>query len=109
MTRRIGRTDTNQTEIVNALRGIGAFVQFTHTIGNGAPDIFVLFRGRWTPIEIKYSGGKLTDDEREWWEAAGYDEPIIARSDQDALRIICGDPLGLFPRVDNEQLVPETR
>lgn len=86
MPRRIGKVDSNQTQIVKALRELGAFVLLTHTLGKGAPDIFVRWRGRWTPLEIKSIGGQLTDDEREWWDAAGYDEPLIAHDEYEAMK-----------------------
>lgn len=72
--RRAARIDTNQPEIVQALRAIGASVAPTHMIGRGFPDIVVGFRGLNFLIEIK-DGSKppskrqLTPDEQEWHEA----------------------------------------
>jgi hypothetical protein len=68
--RRHGRTDANQTEIVAALRGIGAHVQSLADVGKGCPDLLVSFRGAWFVLKLKSPGGKLTDDERDWHNAA---------------------------------------
>lgn len=63
----IRRVDKNQTEIVNALRGIGATVQPIHTVGRGCPDLIVGFKGENYLLEVKNgSKSKLTPDELEW-------------------------------------------
>ena len=69
--RRNAKVDTNQPEIVMALRAIGATVEPTHMIGRGFPDIVVGFRGLNYLLEIKDgdkvpSKRKLTDDETKW-------------------------------------------
>lgn len=63
---RHGRTDANQTEIVRALRDVGAFVQSLADLGRGVPDLLVGFHGRWFVLEVKTPGGKLTPDETDW-------------------------------------------
>lgn len=68
--RRHGRIDETQTEIVRALRGIGAFVQSLADVGNGCPDLLVSFRGKWFVFEVKSPGGKLTPDEARWHNEA---------------------------------------
>ena len=65
------RTDRNQSEIVEALRAIGATVQHLHEVGHGCPDIAVGYRGKNTFLEIKDwqqapSKRRLTPDEQEW-------------------------------------------
>jgi len=60
------RTDSNQAEIVAALRHVGASVQDLHEVGKGCPDILVGYRGRNYLIEIKAPGGRLNKREREW-------------------------------------------
>ncbi len=72
--RRNARIDTNQPEIVKALRAIGASVTHTHMIGRGFPDIVVGFRGVNTLMEIKDgnkppSKRRLTPDEADWHES----------------------------------------
>lgn len=81
------RVDTNQAEIVAALRGVGARVQLLHTVGNGCPDALVGFRGQLHLLEIKTPTGRLTPDECAWhldWQ--GYVH--VVRSPEQALRVI---------------------
>jgi len=67
--KKYGKTDANQTDIVEKLRRIpGITVASTASLGNGFPDIVVGFRGRSHLIEIKdgaktASRRKLTPDE----------------------------------------------
>lgn len=66
--RKRGRTDDNQTEIMNALRRVGAGVQSTANIGDGFADLVVGFRGVNYLLEVKDgtkppSKRKLTDQE----------------------------------------------
>ena len=54
MTRRAGRTDANQADIVADLRRIpGCSVAVTSSLGKGYPDILVGFRGLNFWIELK--------------------------------------------------------
>ena len=69
--KRAAKVDTNQPEIVAALRAIGATVQHLHTVGKGCPDILVGYRGVNYLLEIKDgskppSKRRLTKDEAEW-------------------------------------------
>lgn len=64
--KRFGRTDRNQREIVDALRGVGAQVIVTSRVGQGFPDLTVGFRRRWYLIECKAKGGRFTQDEDEF-------------------------------------------
>ena len=73
--RKRARVDSNQSEIVKALRSIGCSVLPTHQLGAGAPDIAVGLRGHTLFLEIKDgdkppSEQQLTQDEqrfmREW-------------------------------------------
>ena len=71
MIRRKSRTDTNQSEIVAALRQHGASVQCLHTIGKGVPDLLVGLQGRNYLLELKDgnkppSARRLTADETKW-------------------------------------------
>lgn len=73
--RTYGRTDDNQTEMVSALRRVGAKVQSLANIGEGCPDLLVLYRGAIFLLEVKdgskpKSKQKLTPDEIEWHEDA---------------------------------------
>lgn len=65
------RTDANQTQIVAALRGVGATVQHMHQLGKGCPDLLIGFRGVNYVMEIKdgdkpLSAQRLTPDEQAW-------------------------------------------
>lgn len=53
-----GKRDTAEQAIVEALRAIGARVWFIG--GQGNPDLLVLFRGRYTPLEVKTEKGRTT-------------------------------------------------
>lgn len=69
--RRIARVDSNQSEIVEALRAIGATVQTLHQVGGGVPDLLVGFRGVNILLEVKDgkkppSARRLTEAEYSW-------------------------------------------
>jgi hypothetical protein len=88
----ISRVDTNQPEIVKALRKAGALVLHLHEIGKGTPDILVGYRGRLRLMEIK-DGAKspskreLTPDE-EKFHAIWADYVWVVQSVDDALKLI---------------------
>ena len=67
--RRAAKVDANQSEIVFALRSIGARVAPTHAVGQGFPDLVVSFRGRNVLFEVKDpsqppSKRRLTPDQK---------------------------------------------
>ena len=69
-----GRTDTNQTEIVKALRAVGASVAVTSSLGKGFPDLVVGWQGRNYLLEVKDgtlppSRTRLTPDEQKWHDS----------------------------------------
>jgi hypothetical protein len=69
--RRASKVDRNQTEVVEALRSIGASVQILSAVGKGCPDLLVGHRGSNYLLEVKDgelspSARKLTPDQREW-------------------------------------------
>ena len=69
--RRAARVDSNQAEIVKAIRKIGAEVTHLHTVGKGVADLLVSFRQRWLVLEVKdgskpASARELTPDEERW-------------------------------------------
>ena len=69
--RRAARVDANQSEIITALRKVGATVQPLHMVGGGCPDLLVGYRGRNVLLEVKdgakpMSARKLTKDEVDW-------------------------------------------
>jgi hypothetical protein len=89
------RTDSNQQEIVEALRKVGARVQILSQVGGGCPDLLIAFRGRWFVAEIK--DGRLPPSEKtltrfesgwfeEFWEHSG---PLrVIESVDEALRFV---------------------
>ena len=90
--RKYGRKDRNQDAIVDALRRVGAKVTSTASMGDGFPDLVVVFRGAITLFEVKMPGEDLTDDEMDWWDDAEYRGLLrknhIVYSVDDALRKI---------------------
>lgn len=67
---RRGRTDANQTEIVEALRKLGVSVAITSAVGKGFPDLVCGYRGKTYLIEVKTDDKKkLTDDQKAFYGA----------------------------------------
>jgi hypothetical protein len=65
------RVDTNQKEIVTALRNAGATVHLLSAVGQGCPDLLVGYGGVNFLLEVKdgakpKSARKLTQSEQEW-------------------------------------------
>lgn len=93
--RRAARIDSNQPEIVAALRKIGCAVQHLHAVGSGCPDLLVSRAGRTVCFEVKDpnqppSKRKLTDDEAIWfgnWRGEAY---VIETAEQ-AIAILMGE------------------
>jgi hypothetical protein len=90
--RRAAQVDANQPEIVEALRSVGASVEFLHTVGKGCPDLLVGHAGRNYLLEVKDgrkvpSARQLNDDQEEWHDAwRGH--RCVVESVEDALRAI---------------------
>lgn len=97
MSRRAARVDTNQREIVAALRQMGASVQLLHTVGAGCPDILVGWRGNGSGpvnllVEIKdgakpASARKLTPAEADF-HAAWRGQVAIVETIEDAIALL---------------------
>ena len=71
MPSRARKIDRNQTEVVEALREIGASVQILSAVGKGCPDLLCGYRGSNYLLEVKDgklppSGRRLTPDQKEW-------------------------------------------
>lgn len=87
--------DANQSEIVAALRKIGASVTPLHTVGGGVPDLLVGRAGQTWLIEVKDgrkppSDRRLTPDQVEW-HAAWRGGPVAVVEDAGAaLALITG-------------------
>ena len=79
------KRDANEAQIVADLRAFGAEVM--RISGPGLPDLFVEYRGRWTPLEVKSHTGGLTPLQAE--RATSGRPPIpIVRTTAEALRAI---------------------
>ncbi len=87
-----GKVDANQSEIVQALRAVGASVAITSSLGNGFPDLVVGFRQRNYLLEVK-DGNKppskrlLTEEEQRFfktWSGSAYKVESVT----DALTVI---------------------
>lgn len=62
---RIAKVDSNQPEIVKALRSVGAIVKHVHTLKN-LFDILVFYEGKTYCVEIKNGKkSKLTSGEKD--------------------------------------------
>lgn len=64
------RTDSNQAEIVKALRDAGRSVVSLHRVGQGVPDLLVGNNGVNFLLEVKIKGGDFTPGQekfaKEW-------------------------------------------
>ena len=82
------KVDANQSEIVEALRAVGASVFLLHAVGAGCPDLLVGFCGVNYLMELKHGRyAKLTPAEHKFFdEWNGY--ASIIRTVDDALEEI---------------------
>lgn len=86
------KVDTNQKDIVAALRAVGVSILHLHTLGEGAPDILCGFSDINILMEIKdgdksSSARKLTPDQKKWhneWKG----QVVIVNSVYEALAVI---------------------
>ena len=81
------KVDTNQAEIVDALRKAGASVFDLHEVGRGLPDILVGYRNKNYLMEIKYKKGVLNAKENDFfdnWQG----QAIVVYTAEQALRVI---------------------
>ena len=90
MPRQAAKTDSNQPEIVQALRDVGATVFVLARVGQGIPDLAVGYRGRNYFLEVKNldgRGDKLTPAEKEFhdtWRG----QAAVVRNEAEALAVI---------------------
>lgn len=91
--RKAAKVDRNQSEVVAALRKVGASVQSLATIGKGCPDLLVGFQGTLYLMEVKDgenvpSKQLLTDDQKKWHENWTGSPVHVVRSIDGALKIL---------------------
>ena len=66
--RRAAKVDSNQAEIIKALRDSGASVTSLHQVGQGVPDILVSHAGVWYLMELKTQKGSVNEIQNEWMQ-----------------------------------------
>ena len=81
------KVDTNQAEIVDALRKAGASVFDLHEVGRGLPDILVGHNNKNYLMEIKYKKGKLNTKEADFFDG-WRGQAVVVYTAEEALRII---------------------
>lgn len=84
---RASRVDLTQAEIVDALRRVGAFVWICSRLGDGFPDLFVVFRELAYLLECKSPGGRLTGAEQRFIAMCPIPVHVVHTADE-ALRVI---------------------
>lgn len=84
--RRAAKRDSNEPAIINALKYAGARVW--QISAPGVPDLLVSFRGETFLLETKARGGRLTDEQKYFFETWTGGAVAIVRSVDDALRAI---------------------
>jgi len=82
--------DANQSDVVAALRAIGASVALLHRVGGGVPDLLVGFRGIDGTVEVKdgdkpASERKLRATQIEWHQDWQGRPPVTVESPQEAV------------------------
>ena len=85
--------DANQSDVVAALRAIGASVALLHRVGGGVPDLLVGYRGIDGTVEVKRddvkpSQRKLRATQVEWHQSWQGRPPVTVESPQEAVDIV---------------------
>ena len=86
--RKQGRIDTNQREIMQALRDIGASVEVLSGVGHGCPDLLVGYQGTNYLLECKSPKGKATSDQCYWMARWNGKLPDFVRTVDEAFKAI---------------------
>lgn len=82
------RVDKNQADIVAHLRTVpGVTVFHLHRVGHGFPDLIVGYQGVNYLMEIKDGSGKLTADEKDFFEL-WRGQVTVVRDFDDALGVL---------------------
>lgn len=85
----MSRADLNQSEIVKALRGVGATVHITNQVGQGFPDLVCGIFGKNYLLEVKNEDtrGRLTPEQEiflDKWKGKVH----VVKTVDEALRVI---------------------
>ena len=89
--RPVRKVDANQSALVRDGRRAGLFIEDTHTLGAGFPDLLVYRYAThtWMPVEVKSGPAEaLTPAEVKWWQRAG--TPAVIAWDLDSLLAAAG-------------------
>jgi len=82
------KIDTNQAQIVEALRQVGASVVDLSEVGGGCPDLAVGKNYVTYFLEVKAPGGKLTGQQTKWHNKWRGRPVAIVRTVDEALAVI---------------------
>ena len=93
------RRDTNESDIVDALKALGASVYQMDGCGAGFPDLFIGFQGRNILIEVKnpktkngrtYHAAKQggLDDDQALWHLRHEGQVAVATTVDEAIKIV---------------------
>ena len=83
------KVDANQSDVVAALRRVGAIVEVTSSAGGGFPDLVVGFRGDIYLIEVKDGKNVLTSEQVTFFmKWKGFGRVGVVRSPDEALKFI---------------------
>lgn len=87
------KIDSNQTQVVSALRAAGATVQSLAAVGKGVPDLLVGYKGQTLLMEVKDgrkppSAQRLTEDQLTWHGAWKGGSLAVVDGPEAALRMI---------------------
>lgn len=80
------RTDSNQSQIVEAFRKLGYSVLLLHETGHGCPDILIAKNGIMNLVEIKTEKGKL-NERQEHFIATWNSQIFIVRNVDEAIQL----------------------
>jgi hypothetical protein len=81
------KTDSNQKDIVDALRKYGCSVTPTHMVGKGFPDLAVGFRGSTVLLEVKGKGKLLNNKEASWF-GSWKGQAMVVYSPEGAIMVV---------------------
>ena len=91
--RRAAKVDNNQSAIVQALRSAGCTVLHLHSVGMGAPDLLVGFRGANYLIEVKSLRTRkkphLLEAQKRWHES-WKGQAAVVTSPWEAIKVVLG-------------------
>ena len=85
--------DANHTEIVAALRQVGATVVDFAKVGKGCPDILVGFRGKTYLMEIKTKTGHVRATQEQFFRSWSGGHIAVVRSFDDAYNVLTMEKL----------------